>query len=220
MENRGKALRRLFILIAFLMVAGLGMGVYLSFQPQDLTTISGYSPDDRSERVTDVPDMIRTAAKNRQPIVLSEKQVNSWLAENLKVRQEGVFAKETELKGVWVRFDEAEGGRAEFIIERKIRDITHTTSMFLRFQRRKKEDESFTTTVSKDGGSFLGTILIGGRFGKLKIPQGFLLFTQSAYANLGALFEEEFTIIEQNIIKEGAGRIIFEEKKMRIDFPD
>ncbi|MDE0859957.1 MAG: hypothetical protein OSA93_07340 [Akkermansiaceae bacterium] len=220
MEHRGKALKRLFILIAFLMVAGLGMGVYLSFQPQDLTTISGYSPDDRSERATDVPAMIRLAAKNRQPIVLSEKQVNSWLAENLKVRQEGNFAKETELKGVWIRFDEAEGGRAEFIIERKVRNITHTSSMFLRFQRRKKEDDSFTTTVRKDGGSFLGTVLIGGRFGKLKIPQGFLLFTQDAYANLGALFEEEFQMIEQNIIKEGAGRIVFEEKKMRIDFPD
>jgi hypothetical protein len=37
---------------------------------------------------------------------------------------------------------------------------------------------------------------------------------------LGALFEEEFQMIEQNIIKEGAGRIVFEEKKMRIDFPD
>jgi hypothetical protein len=189
MEHRGKALKRLFILIAFLMVAGLGMGVYLSFQPQDLTTISGYSPDDRSARATDVPAMIRLAAKNRQPIVLSEKQVN-------------------------------EGGRAEFIIERKVHNIIHTSSMFLRFQRRKKEDDSFTTTVRKDGGNFLSTILIGGRFGKLKIPQGFLLFTQDAYANLGALFEEEFQMIEQNIIKEGAGRIVFEEKKMRIDFPD
>jgi len=220
MENRGSALKRIFLLIAFLIVIGLGVGVYLSFQPQDLTTLQGHAPEDRSERATDIPAMIALAAKNRQPITLSERQVNSWLAENLKVRQEGHFAKETELQGVWVRFDEAEGGRAEFIIERKINDLTHTSSMFLRFQRKKKEDDSFTTTVRKDGGSFWGSIPIGGRFGRLKIPQGFLLFTMSAYENLGSLFQKEFQMIEKNIIREGAGRIIFEEKRMRIDFPD
>ncbi|MDA7935948.1 hypothetical protein N9C01_01160, partial [bacterium] len=211
MENRGSALKRLFFLFAFLLVVGLGAGVYLSFQPQDLSSIDGYDPDDRGERATDIPARIALAAKNRQPIILTERQVNRWLAENLKVRQEGAFAKEAELKGVWVRFDESEGGRAEFIIERKIRDITHTSSMFLRFQRRKKEDDSFTTTVRKDGGTFLGTIPIGGRFGKAKVPQGFLLFSMSAYENLGSLFKEEFKMIEKEIITEGAGRIIFEE---------
>ncbi len=220
MENRGSALKRLFLLFAFLMVVGLGLGVYLSFQPQDLSSIDGYAPEDRGDRATDIPAMIALAAKNRQAITLSERQVNRWLAENLKIRQEGVFAKETELKGVWIRFDESEGGRAEFIIERKIRDLTHTSSMYLRFQRRKKEDDSFTTTVRKDGGSFLGTIPIGGRFGKAKVPQGFLLFTMSSYENLGSLFEKEFKMVKKEIITEGAGRIIFEEKKMRIDFPD
>ena len=219
MEKSGNALKRLFLLFAFLMVVGLGMGVYLSFQPQDLSDIQGYAPEDRGERSTDIPAMIALAAKNRQPIVLTERQVNRWLAESIKVRQEGTFAKDTELKGVWIRFDESEGGRAEFIIERKVKDLTHTSSMFLRLQRRKKEDGTFTTTIRKDGGAFLGAIPVGGRFGKAKVPQGFLLFSMSAYENLGSLFEKEFQMIKKNIISE-AGRIVFEEKKMRIDFPD
>ncbi|MGJ8695295.1 MAG: hypothetical protein ACSHYF_03195 [Verrucomicrobiaceae bacterium] len=220
MENRGKTLKRLFLLVAFLLVAGLGLGVYLSFQPQDLTTLAGYAEDDRDERVTDVPGLIEIAAKNRQPVTISERQINSWLAANLKVKQEGTFADDAELKGVWVRLDEEEGGRAEIIVERVAYGRVHTSSMYLRFQRKKKEDESYTTTVSKEGGRFLGAVLIGGRFGKLKVPQGFLLFTQDAYKTLGGLFEEEYRYISEEIITKGGGRIVFEDKKMRIDFPE
>ncbi|MDB4408821.1 hypothetical protein N9165_02000 [Akkermansiaceae bacterium] len=219
MENRGSALKRLFLLVAFLLVVGMGFTVYLSFQPQDLDGISGYRSDDRLENPIDIPARIEAAAKSRQPITLSERQINSWLAANLKVKQEGKLADVVDMKGVWIRFDKVEGGRAEIVIEREVRGIIHTSSLYMRFERKKKENGAFTTTVRKDGGRFLGAVLIGGRFGQLKVPQGFILFTQDAYKSLGALFEREAGFLEEEIIRKAGGEIIFEDKKMRIDFP-
>lgn len=219
MENRGSALKRLFLLVASLLVVGMGFAVYLSFQPQDLDGISGYRSDDRLENPIDIPARIEAAAKTRQPITLSERQINSWLAANLRVKQEGKLADVVDMKGVWIRFDKVEGGRAEIVIEREVRGITHTSSLYMRFERKKKENGAFTTTVRKDGGRFLGAVLIGGRFGQLKVPQGFILFTQDAYKSLGALFEREAGFLEEEIIRKAGGEIIFEDKKMRIDFP-
>ena len=219
MERSGSTLKRLFLLCGFLIVAGLGFSVYLSFQPQNLEGISGYRPNDRSEDIIDIPSQIEDAAKTRQPISFDEREINSWLATHLLVKQEGKLADEVNMKGVWVRFDQAEGGRAEIVIEREIRGMTHTSSLYLRFERKKKENGSFTTTVRKDGGRFLGTILIGGRFGQLKVPQGFLLFTQEAYQSLGSLFEREIGFLEDEIIRKAGGEIIFKDKKMQLNFP-
>jgi hypothetical protein len=220
MENRGRTVKRFFFILAFFFLAGMGLSIFLSFQPQNLSGLSGYKRADRSETIVDVPALIESAAKTRQAISISERQINSWLAENIKVRQEGKLADEVDLKGVWVRFDKVENGRAEIILEREFRGKLHTSSLYLRLERKKKEDGSFTTTIRKDGGHFLGTILVGGRFGQLKVPQGFLLFTQSAYQSLASLFTEEIEYIEEEIIRKGSGEIIFEDKRIRIEFPD
>lgn len=220
MEKNGSTAKRLFFTIAFLFVAGMGLSIYLSFQPQDLAGISGYDPADRSETVIDIPARIEAAAKTRQPIIISERQFNTWLANHIKVRQEGKLADHVDLKGVWVRFDSTEGGRAELVVEREVKERIHTTSLYMRLERKKKEDGSYTTTRRLDGGRFLGTILIGGRFGQLKVPQGFLFFTQSTYQSLGALFSKEIEHLEKDIIRAGGGVILFEDKKFRIEFPE
>lgn len=220
METSGSTSKRLLFTIAFLFLAGMGLATYLSFQPQDLSGLAGYDPADRSETVIDLPGLIESAAKTRQPISITERQINTWLATHLKVRQEGKLADEVDLKGVWIRFDSAEGGRAELIIEREVREIIHTSSLYLRLERKKKEDGSHTTTRRLDGGRFLGAILIGGRFGQLKVPQGFLFFTQSAYQSLGGLFTQEIKYVEEDIIRKAGGVVIFEDQKLRIEFPE
>lgn len=220
MEKSGSTMKRLFFTIAFLFVAGMGLSIYLSFQPQNLSGISGYDPNSRTETVVDIPARIEAAAKTRQPVTISEGQFNTWLANHIKVRQEGKLADEVDLKGVWVRFSSAQGGRAEIVIEREVREMPHTTSIYLRLERKEKEDGSFTTTRRLDGGRFLGAILIGGRFGELKVPQGFLFFTQSSYRSLARLFTDEIDHIEKDIIKAAGGEVIFEDQKMRIEFPE
>lgn len=212
-------MKKIFLVSTVLLVAGLGYGVYGSFQGQDLSDIAGYAETDREPYQNGVPSMIALAANTRQSVEISEKLMNTWLAENIKARQEGQLADYVKLKGVWVRFEEEEGGRAEIIIEREIEGRSHTVSMYLRVERKKKEDGTFTNYIHKDGGSFFGLLAIGGRFGSIRVPQGFLLFTQDSYRSLSNLFEEEIGWIKKEIIKEASGRVIFEDGKMRIDFP-
>ena len=218
-DGRLSLMKKIFILSSVLLVGGLGYAVYGSFQGQDLSDIDGYAETDRVSHLSSVSDLIAAAAKSRQSVEISEKFFNSWLAESIKVRQEGQLADYVKLKGVWVRFEEVEGGRAEIIIEREIEGKSHTVSMFMRVERKKKEDGTFTNYIYRDGGDFFGILAIGGRFGQVRVPQGFLLFTQDSFKSLGALFETEIGWIRNEIIKEGEGRILFEEGKMRIDFP-
>ena len=212
-------MKKIFLVSTVLLVAGLGYGVYGSFQGQDLSDINGYAETDRQPGNNNVSAMIASAANYRQSVEISEKLINTWLAEHIKARQEGLLADHVKLKGVWVRFEEEEGGRAEIIIEREIKGFSHTVSMYLRVERKKKEDGTYTNYIHKDGGDFFNLLAIGGRFGEIRVPQGFLLFTQDSFRSLSALFENEIGWIKKEIIKEAAGRIVFEEGKMRIDFP-
>ena len=65
----------------------------------------------------------------------------------------------------------------------------------------------------------LGLVPIGGRFGQAKLPQGFLVFVSKSYDSLAGVFAQELGWLMEEITRKGAGKIIFEEKKMRIDFP-
>lgn len=212
-------MKRFFILFTLVFVGALGFGIYLSFQSQDFSDVAGREEDDREQYPSSVPGMIEAAAKNRIAVDITERQLNTWLANTLKARQEGTLADHVEIKGVWVRFDEEEGGRVEIIIEREIRGRPQTVSMFVRIERKKKEDGTFTTYIHKDGGRLWGLLAIGGRFGQARVPQGFLFFTQSAFASLAQLFEKELKWLEEDITTRAGGRILFEEDQMRIDFP-
>ncbi|MGY8657656.1 MAG: hypothetical protein ACKVKH_03400 [Verrucomicrobiales bacterium] len=212
-------MKRYFFLFTLAFVGALGFGIYLSFQSQDLDDIAGREEADRQSNPSSVPGMIEFAAKSRNPITITERQINTWLANTLKARQEGTLADHVEMKGVWVRFDEAEGGRVEIIIEREIKGHPQTVSMFVRIERKKKEDGSFTTYIHKDGGRLWGLLAVGGKLGRARVPQGFLFFTQDAFSSLGNLFEKELKWMEKDITTRAGGRIIFEEDQMRIDFP-
>ena len=213
-------MKRYFILFTLSLVGALGYGIYLGFQSQDLSDIKGRLEDDRTRKPSSVPSLIKEAAKDRtESVTITERQLNSWLANKLKARQEGLLANHVKIKGVWVRFDEEEGGRAEIIIEREIQGHPQTVSKFIRIERKKKEDGSFTTYIYEDGGRIWNLLAAGGRFGPARVPQGFLFFTHDAFESLRNLFADEFTAMEEEITKRGGGRIIFEEDQMRIDFP-
>ena len=164
-------MKRYFILFTLSLVGALGYGIYLGFQSQDLSDIKGRSEDDRTKNPSSVPSLIEGAAKDRtQSVTITERQLNSWLADKLKARQEGLLADHVKIKGVWIRFDEEEGGRAEIIIEREIKGHPQTVSKFIRIERKKKEDGSFTTYIYEDGGRIWNLLAAGGRFGPARVP--------------------------------------------------
>lgn len=212
-------MKRFFILFSTVFVGALGFGIFLSLQSQDLDDITGRHEDDREGNPVNVPALIEKAAKSRTEIVVTERQLNTWLADNLKAKQEGMLSDFVDIKGVWVRFDEDDGkGRAEIIIERDLKGFAQTISMFVRIERSKNENGTFSTSIMKDGGRIWGILPAGGRFGKARVPQGFLYLTRDSFEALTELFEVELGWMEKEITSEGGGRIIFEEDQMRISF--
>lgn len=216
--EKGSGLKRLFSTLSLLLAAIFGLLIYLAFQPQDLSDIAGYAETDRVAE-PQVHELLREAALNQRSIVITEKGLNSWLAQSLRSRQDGRAAEkiDVKIKGVWVRLSEIGGGRAEIIIEREIEGRPHTVSMYLRVERERRGN-TWVTYVHKDGGSFLGLVPLGGRFGKTKVPQGFLMFVKNSFENFGSAYEEEIAWLEKEITRLGGGRIRIEENQLRIEF--
>ena len=209
--------RRLFYIFLFLFLIVLGGVIYLTFQPQDMTDIAGKG---KKTSLIDVSSRIGQAAKSRKSVVITEREVNTWLASILTARQEGRSAEFLDLSitGVWVRFSENNGGRAEIVLERLLQGRPHTVSMYFRIEHEKK-DNRWTTYIHKDGGLFLGVVPLGGRFGKARVPQGFLLFVKPAFEELGKTFQQELNWLQTDITEQGGGKIRIEENQLRIDFP-
>jgi len=93
-------MKKLFILLTLLILTGLGFVVYYNFVPQDLSDVDGYEEKDRDEDPVQLRSIIERAAKLRKPVELTELEVNSWLAANLKTKQEGLFGDYVELKSL------------------------------------------------------------------------------------------------------------------------
>ena len=217
--SRLLGMRNLLILLAIVFVGALGYGVYLGFQAQELKEIAGYAENDRGV-VSDIPKLIEQVAKAQKDALITEREVNSWLATQLTARQEGVLADYADLKikGVWVRFEEEEGGRAEIIIEREIYGRLQTVSMYVRIEREKVENGKFVNYIRRDGGRLWGVVPLGGRFGVARVPQGFIFFTHDSFKALEDLFAKEMLLLQDGVMGKEGGRISIEEKQLRISF--
>lgn len=215
--RNGSGFRRLFYILLFLFLLVLGGLLFLTFQPQDLSDIAG---QDGKASTTNVSARIKEAATTRESITLSEAEINSWLARTLTARQKGRSAEHVEVSvtGVRVRLSENNGGRAEVVIERQVEGRPHTISMYFRIEHEKKGDQ-WTAYIHKDGGLLMGVVPLGGRFGRAKVPQGFLLIVKSAFEKLGAVYSQELSWLRDDITQRGGGKIRIEENQLRIDFP-
>ncbi len=207
-------MKKIFILFSIVFVGGLGAGVYFSFVGQDLTDVRGRHETDKAARVVDVPAMIENAAKSRENLVITEQEMNTWLGSTMKVKQEGLFSDQVDLKGVWLRFEE---GQVEIVVERDIKGLSHTVSMYVTVERKKKGDKT-VANIERQGGKVMGMVPCGGRFGKVRVPIGFTLMTRKMGSNLEKLFDREFELIGRVMKKAGAW-ITLEEDQMRINFP-
>jgi len=192
-DNEGKpaqanppgCLSRLLVLSLLLCAVGLGFAVWFMAQPQDLSDIHGYTPDSRSLLRRDIRMLLQSSLDRKHPVTITEGEINQWLRGVLKPKQGGLLGDKVSLDGVWVRLED---GRAEVILERKVLGRPFTVSMYLQIEPTEK-------TVDFHGGSFheyLPYPKCGGRFGKLRVPQGFLLLVMPAFKKLAAAFPEEF----------------------------
>lgn len=202
------------MLILLAAAGGLIAAVFYATQPQDLTGIGGYGPNAKLIPERDMKVVLRNAIDRGYAVTLSEAEVNQWLSRTLATKQAGLLADQVSLHRVWVRFEE---GQAEVIMERHFMGKPFTVSMFLQVSRMESL-KGTTTEVELHGGPYhpdFPNPPRGGRFGKLTIPQGFLILVMPAYQKLAAIFPDEISMAfsEMSRIKIEKGNIVLDPRE-------
>lgn len=218
-KSGGGCLGKLLVLILLAGFAGLGAAVFFVVQPQDLTDIGGYGPAAKTAPVRDLKAVLQSSIDRGHAVTLTENEINHWLKRTLVAKQGGVLAGQLSLERVWVRLEE---GHAEIVMERAVMGQPFTVSMFLRVEQLQGL-KGVETKVHLEGGPYHESLPRpprGGRFGKLVVPQGFLLLVKPAYEKLAAVFEDEIGVIEQmSRLKIEKGRLILDPREPSNDPP-
>jgi hypothetical protein len=188
--SSGGCFSKLLVLILLVAVAGLGAAVFFVVQPQNLTDIGGYGPAFKPVPERDLKEVLKNSIDRGYPIVLSESEINRWLAQNLMMKQGGFLGDQIKLERFWVRLED---GRAELIMERSIMGHSFTTSMYMQIVKQQGARETITN-YNPAGGAFIAGYPIpqkGGRLGQLVVPQGFLHLVLPSYEKIANLFAPE-----------------------------
>jgi len=211
-RRRRGCLSRIGTLILFVSAVALGYALYQMSQPQDLTDIGGYrSTTPVPER--DMKAVLKNSIDRGYPLTISEEELNDWLGRSLQLKQGGALAGNVDFKRVWIRLEK---DVAEVIMEREVFGKPMTVSMFLQVEK-SQTDRALNTMLHLHGGPFhpdVPSITRGGRFGKLEIPQGFLVLVMPSFQKLAKLFPEEINmgIEEMSRISIEDGRLILDPK--------
>lgn len=212
-KKKGGCLGKLLGLLVLLVIVGLGAALFFIAQPQDLSDIGGYAPSAASAASPprDMEAVLRKSIEGDYSVILSEIEINQWLAREVKLKQDGELAQWVSLKRVWVRL---RSGVAEVIIEREIAGRPFTTSMFLQVEQEEAKG-GITTRIHLHGGGFHELVPFptrGGRFGQLTVPQGFLIMVMPDFRKIAAIFEPEIELGFNRM-----ARIRIEDKRIMLD---
>ena len=193
-KSGGGCLSKLLFLILLVAAGALGSAIFFVIQPQDLTDLGGYGPavaKPGTER--EMKLVLKNAITRGYPVTLSETEINQWLARTLVSKQGGFLEGKVTLDHVWVRLED---GRAEVVMERHFLGAPFTVSMYLQVAR-MEGPKGTNTEIQLHGGPYHENFPDpprGGRFGRLVVPQGFLLLVMPAYEKLAAVFPEEIEL--------------------------
>ena len=207
-KSGGGCIGKLFVLFVLAWGFALGIAGFFIIQPQDLSDIGGYAPAARKTAPRDLKAVLETALKRGYPVTLTETEINQWIGQTLAAKQGGLLASQVSMEGVWVRLGD---GHAEVVMERSLMGRPFTVSMFVKVEQLQGVG-GMITEIHRHGGQYHEAVtkpLRGGRFGKLVVPQGFLLLVMPAYAKLAGVYRDEI-----HLAFEEMARIQIEPKRL------
>lgn len=210
-KSGGGCVAKLIVLFLLVCAAGLGAAAFFIAQPQDLDDVGGNSPASRNPTARDLKVVLRNALDRNFQVTLTESEINQWLGRVLSTRQGGALAGQVSLDRVWVRLLD---GHAEVILERRVMGRPFTVSMFVTVEQIQSA-KGVITEIQLHGGPYhpnLPKPPRGGRFGRLVVPQGFLLLVKPAFDKLAPLFEEELRLAFEEM-----ARIRIEKNRLVLD---
>ncbi len=186
--SQKEKLGRVLILV---MCFGIVLIIYTILQPQDLSDIDGYKTSSSSSR--NLQEVLDKAVKGNYSVTLTEAEINQMLQNELVAKQHGMLSSDASIKRVLVRLKK---DIAEVIILREVFGHEITVSMYIQL-RQSKDEKGIATDIHLHGGNIDNTSAmpkIGGRFGKLSIPQGFLRAVFSDYVKIADTLAPEIEL--------------------------
>ncbi len=183
--------------------------MFLVMQAQNTQSLETAAASVTTQR--DLNDVFVRAREGAYKITISEEELNAYVARKLAMKQGGALAGVVSLEKILIRLEEE---RAEVITVRKVFGKTFTTSLWLTIEQTENASGEVATSFDLSGGTMpiLHKIKKGGRFGRLTVPQGFLLLTKSAHIQLVDVFAEDI----RNGIEE-MGRIQIRKGALELD---
>lgn len=191
-SERSGCMGRIGLLFLICLFAGVIAACYYIAQPQELGEIGGYRAED-NEPARDLVVVMQKSLEKGHSLALTEAEINRWLARTLSTRQGGVASQWVTLDGIWVRLMD---GYAEIVQERTVMGRVFTVSVFVSIERKEeagrvhKQAHIHSGPYHKD----LPRPVRGGRFGRLVVPQGFLLFVMPSFQKLAKEFQQEIKL--------------------------
>ncbi len=193
-RKRPRDIPRAWLFLVFLIISGLLWGLVQVFRAQDLSDlVAETSPDTPAAPVRDLKAVFSQSISGSYPLRLTEAELNGYFAQTLVAEQKGWLAGLVTLEKVLVRL---ENERAELIMVRRAAGLTLTSSIFLKLEQTESREGALGTHVDIDGGPMpvLSCVRQGGRFGRLLLPQGFMLFVRPGYIRLAEAFPDEIRL--------------------------
>lgn len=186
--KKSGCLGRLVTLVVLLGLAGVGAGVAFIFMPQDVSDIAGTAPADAGMEVRDLRQVMKNALDGGYELTLREDEINRYISRHLKGMQGGALGAQASIRDVMVRLEE---GRAEVVVVRDLMGRPFTLSMYLRVEQFEQPDGRISTQIFRNGGPYRPEVpapLVGGRFGRVPVPEGFLLFVLPEFEKIAKVF--------------------------------
>jgi hypothetical protein len=189
-DSGGSFFSKIFAGLMLLVTAGFAIALLVIFQAQDLSDIEGYSGSDSQSTTRDITTVLEKAIEGQYSVVITELEINRMLQEKIELKQGGYLASMVSIKSALVRLKD---GYAEIIVVRDIAGVEFTGSIFVQVEQ-AEDREGIYTQVHLHGGPFndsVPSLKRGGRFGKLTVPQGFIMILMPDFQKIAEALDPE-----------------------------
>lgn len=174
--------------------------------PQHLDDLSFNDADGNPPR--DLRQALERSLKRGEPVVFTQEEINRWLAHEQAAQAQAGPVGMTATDRIVVRLLD---GQAELVMRRRMLGVPMTVSMFVRIERRADGSKQ----AHLHGGRYAGWLshpLRGGRFGRLTVPQGFLVLVLPAFSRTARSLEDEIRLAfeDMSVIRIEPGRLVLD----------
>jgi hypothetical protein len=206
-------------LLTFLIIGGMGLCIYLLSLPGGLPEIDGRD-EILAGRVVDEKlfDRMKLAFNSKTEFVVSEEQLNQYMASRLKVSQGGKLQRNVSVKGVWVNLTE---NNVTFYLERHI-EVSGGTDEKGNTKEPYKQDHitKLNFEITEQEKSY--TTVTTGQTGGIPLKNKLVKLVDAPFHRIAEIFKEELKLYEEMLrvkVKVEEGRIIMSSKFDEILIP-